>query len=91
MLVGRVLVEAAGYALKAVLGLLPQPLHDASHVIAVGDVVAERRETMWLAALFEHRPAIIARVRLIRTRSEAIQYLNEVRAKVAPVTGKVRS
>jgi hypothetical protein len=31
------------------------------------------------------RPAIIARVRLIKTRSEATQYLNEVRSKVAPV------
>jgi phospholipase C len=33
----------------------------------------------------EERPAIIARVRLIKKRSEAIQYLNEVRSKVAPV------
>ena len=31
------------------------------------------------------RPAIIARVRSIKKRSEAIQYLNEVRLKVAPV------
>jgi phospholipase C len=31
------------------------------------------------------RPAIIARVRAIKTRSEAMQYLNEVRQKVAPV------
>ena len=31
------------------------------------------------------RPAIIARVRAIKTRSEAVEYLNEVRGKVAPV------
>jgi phospholipase C len=37
----------------------------------------------------EQRPAIIARVRLIETRSEAIQYLNEVRSKVAPVRAAI--
>ena len=31
------------------------------------------------------RPAIIARVRSIKKRSEAIQYLNDVRRKVAPL------
>jgi phospholipase C len=31
------------------------------------------------------RPAIIARVRSIKKRSEAVQYLNDVRRKVAPV------
>lgn len=31
------------------------------------------------------RPAIIARVRSIKKRSEAIQYLNDVRRKVAPI------
>jgi len=31
------------------------------------------------------RPAIIARVRSIKKRSEAIQYLNDVRQKVTPV------
>jgi phospholipase C len=35
------------------------------------------------------RPAIIARVRSIKTRSEAIQYLNEVRSKVAPVRAAI--
>ena len=30
------------------------------------------------------RPAIIARVRSIKTRADAVQYLNEVRQKVAP-------
>jgi phospholipase C len=35
------------------------------------------------------RPAIIARVRSIKTRSDAIQYLNEVRSKVAPVRASI--
>jgi hypothetical protein len=35
------------------------------------------------------RPAIIARVRSINTRSEAIQYLNEVQAKVAPIRAAI--
>lgn len=33
----------------------------------------------------DERPAIIARVRSIKKRSEAAQYLNDVRQKVAPV------
>ena len=33
-------------------GLLQQPLHHSSHVVAVRHVVAERREAVWFAALF---------------------------------------
>jgi phospholipase C len=48
-----------------------------------GIVQAALRQDLEVSPTAQH-PAIIARVRSIRKRSEAIQYLNEVRAKVAP-------
>src|SRR5260370_21757053 len=49
------LLEAAGHALKAVHRLFPEPLHDASSAVAVGDVIAERGKTLWLASLLHFR------------------------------------
>src|SRR5260370_16776542 len=43
------LLEAAGHALEAVHRLFPEPLHDASSAVAVGDVISERGKTLWLA------------------------------------------
>ena len=49
-----------------------------------GIVQAALRQDLAVSPAAE-RPAIIARVRSIKTRSEAIQYLHEVQKKVAPV------
>lgn len=49
-----------------------------------GIVQAALRQDL-AVSLPAERPAIIARVRSIKKRSEAIQYLNDVRRKVAPV------
>src|SRR6202007_1688575 len=48
----RRLLEAAGHSLESGTSLLQEPLHDASDVIAVGDVVAESRKAVGLTALF---------------------------------------
>jgi phospholipase C len=49
-----------------------------------GIIQAALRQDLEVSPSAQH-PAIIARVRLIKTRSEAIQYLNEVRSEVAPI------
>ena len=48
-----------------------------------GIVQAALRQDLAVSSEAEH-PAIIARVRSIKTRGQAIQYLNEVRQKVGP-------
>lgn len=53
-----------------------------------GIIQAALRQDLEVSSPVE-RPAIIARVRLIKTRSEAIGYLNEVRGKVAPVRAAI--
>jgi phospholipase C len=53
-----------------------------------GIIQAALRQDLEVSPSQQH-PAIIARVRLIKTRSEAIQYLNEVRSKVAPVRAAI--
>src|SRR6266852_3490637 len=45
------LLEAARDALKSVARLLQQPFHHASRIVAIRDVIAQRRKTIWLAAL----------------------------------------
>ena len=48
-----------------------------------GIVQAALRQNLAVSPQSE-RPAIIARVRSTKTRADAVQYLNEVRQKVAP-------
>src|ERR1700740_1303136 len=49
------LFKASGYALEAVQGLFPQPLHHAGRAVAVRDVVSQRRKAIRLATLFHLR------------------------------------
>src|SRR5258707_15705687 len=49
------LLKASGYALEAVHGLFPQPLHHARRAVAVSDVVSQCRKAIRLAALFHFR------------------------------------
>src|SRR6266478_5430173 len=49
------LFKTSGYALEAVQGLFPQPLHHAGRAVAVRDVVSQRRKAIRLATLFHLR------------------------------------
>src|SRR5260370_35978684 len=65
------LLEAAGHALEAMHRLLPEPLHDASSAIAVGDVIAERGKTLRFAALLHVRQLLNVKL-LVSDRSPIV-------------------
>ncbi|HEV8047816.1 MAG TPA: alkaline phosphatase family protein [Terriglobales bacterium] len=72
------MAEAAAPAIS-----VSRPDDSADEGTLPGIIQAALRQDLEVSSAAE-RPAIIARVRLIKKRSEAIQYLNEVRSKVAP-------
>jgi phospholipase C len=74
---------AAAVASAAATVSVSRPDDSADDGNLPGIVQAALRQDLAVSVPAE-RPAIIARVRSIKKRSEAIQYLNEVRGKVAP-------
>jgi phospholipase C len=77
-------VAAAGTDVAAAIATVSRPNDSADDGNLPGIVHAALRQDLEVSPSAQ-RPAIITPVRVIKTRSEAMQYLNEVRQKVAPV------